>query len=542
MSTVETSHSVEPRVRTALLSVSDKTHLLELGRRLAAADVSLLASGGTARVLSEAGLSVTPVEAHTQSPEVLDGRVKTLHPKIHAGILADRRRPEHLEALQQQAWPPIDLVVCNLYPFAEAEDAAASDAECIELIDIGGPTLLRAAAKNADGGVTVVVDPSDYASVGNWVQSAGKVSLVQRQQLAAKAFRHVAAYDAAIAAWWTQRVRALEDHAAADAALPDADASVNAQLPSQLEGFIPTMPLRYGENPHQPAALYTAASEPAGAAASTALTGKALSYNNYLDLDAAYRAAWPLSEHACAIVKHTNPCGVAHAKTQPEAFRKALAGDPVAAFGGILGFNCPLEPETAEAILDAQLFVECIAAPDFAAAAQQRLATRKSLRLVRMPAGSPEPSFSAHRIGGGFLVQGTDWEPLDTRAWQCVTETPLADDWLEELSFAMHVVRTLKSNAIAVTKGRALQGAGAGQMSRIDATRQALEKAGAAARSGVLASDGFFPFDDSVRLAAEAGIVAIVQPGGSKRDNEVIGACDELGLAMVFTGRRHFRH
>ena len=504
-------------VRRTLISVHDKTGVVEFGRRLAKADVTIIASGGTAATLEEAGIPVIRVEAETGSPEILGGRVKTLHPAVHAGILADRRQPDHLRQLAEHGHVPIDLVVCSLYPFEQVVAAGAGRDEAIENIDIGGPTLVRAAAKNADGGVSVVVDPADYERVLGHIEATGAIPASVRRDLAARAFALVADYDAAIAAWFAGGDR------------PD------------LGRFVWSQPLRYGENPHQSAILHVAPGG-RGVAAGTLLQGKDLSYNNLLDLDAAYRSAYGGGSHRCAVVKHTNPCGLAEADDQTVAFTKGLSGDPMAAFGSVLGFNHILETATAEAILRSELFVECIAAPGFTEGALRVLAARRNLRLVAVPPGDPNPARSLHVVGGGLLVQDPDPGPTDPGEWEVVTKRGVDDTTLGELAFAMGVVAFLKSNAVCVTSDRTLRGAGAGLMSRVDACRLALEKAGEKVAGAVLASDGFFPFDDSVRLAAEAGIVAVVQPGGSRRDREVIEACNELGLAMVFAGRRHFRH
>ena len=495
-----------PPVRRALISVSDKTGLADFARRLAKHGVELIASGGTAAALGEAGVRAVPVEEVTGAPEILDGRVKTLHPAVHGGILADRRDPAHLAELERAGHLPIDLVVCNLYPFEAAVAAGAGRDDTIEEIDIGGPTLVRAAAKNADGGVTVVVDPADYDEVAALIETGGSVPIDVRRRLAAAAWDRIAAYDREIASWAAGRTRTG---------------------------------LRYGENPHQEGWLETDGSG-RGVAAGTLLHGKELSYNNLLDLDAAYRAAQGAGQR-CAVVKHTNPCGLAEADDQAEAFRRALTGDPEAAFGGILGFNQPLEPATADAILASGLFVECIAAPAFAPVAAERLSTRKNLRLLAVPPGDPSPARIQHAVGGGVLTQGNDPGP-DPAGWKTVTRTPVPDGFIDEMAFAMSIVVILKSNAVCITSDRTLRGAGSGLTSRIDACRLALTKAGDGAAGAVLASDGFFPFDDGVRLAAGAGVVAVIQPGGSRRDGEVIAACDELGVAMVFTGRRHFRH
>lgn len=495
-----------PTVTRALVSVSDKAGLADFARRLAKQGVTLIASGGTAAALEEAGVPVTAVGEVTGAREILGGRVKTLHPAVHSGILADRRNPDHMAELEKEGHSPIDLVVCNLYPFEQALASDAGREEVVEQIDIGGPTLVRAAAKNADGGVTVVVDLADYDEVAALVETSGSVPVDVRRRLAAKAWDRIAGYDTTIAGWANGRSR---------------------------------RPLRYGENPHQEGWLEVDGSG-RGVAAGTLLHGKELSYNNLLDLDAAYRAARGTG-YRCSIIKHTNPCGLAEADDQAEAFRRALTGDPEAAFGGILGFNRLVEEPTATAILESGLFVECIAAPGFDPGARDLLGSKKNLRLLAVPPGDPAPARVVHAVGGGTLVQGVDPGP-DEDEWQTVTRSPVPETLQGELRFAMSVAAVLKSNAVCVTGSRTLRGAGAGLTSRIDACRLALAKAGDLARGAVLASDGFFPFDDCVRLAAEAGVVAVVQPGGSRRDRDVIDACDDLGLAMVFTGRRHFRH
>ncbi|MBI5508718.1 MAG: bifunctional phosphoribosylaminoimidazolecarboxamide formyltransferase/IMP cyclohydrolase [Deltaproteobacteria bacterium] len=511
------------KVRRALLSVHDKRGLLDLGRALAAQGAELLASGGTATHLRDGGLAVTAIEAFTGSPEVLDGRVKTLHPKVAAGILADRRNGAHLQQLKDQGWVEIDLVVCNLYPFAATVARRASPEEIIENIDIGGPTLVRAAAKNAAGGVAVVVDPDDYGAVEAALANGDGLDAALRRQLAAKAFGVIAAYDASIAEWFVDR---------------DQDGA----FAPRLGGFVRETALRYGENPHQQACLYRLEGEARGVAHGEQLAGKELSYNNYLDMDAALRAVIRLPGQACAIVKHTNPCGLAEAESQAEAFRRALSGDPLAAFGSILGFNRGLEIDAVQAIKDSKLFVECIVAPDFAPEVLAALAKRENLRLFRVPGADAAPGYHAHRIGGGLLVQSVDKGPKAPAAWRVVTRRGLEPGWLEDLWFAMHCAAVLKSNAIAITTGKMLVGAGAGQMSRVDAVEQAVKKAGARAQGAFLGSDAFFPFPDGIEAAAKAGVVAVAQPGGSKKDAEVIAACDRYGLAMVFCGERHFRH
>lgn len=521
-------------IRRALLSVYDKRGIVELATALVQHDCELLASGGTAQALQAAGLPVTPVDTYTGAPEILEGRVKTLHPKIAAGLLADRRHEAHMGQLASQGYAPIDLVVCNLYPFAQTVAAGQSQAAIIEMIDIGGPTLIRAAAKNHQGGVTVLVDPADYESV-RIALSEGGLPASLRERLACRAFHKTAHYDAEIAAWFA-RVTAGSD----------AQGGPPVSSDDPLSAFVSHSTLRYGENPHQQARLLRERGTSSGVAYATQLVGKELSYNNYLDLDAAYRAVEPLALPACAVIKHNGPCGLAQSAAavdaQADALVRALAADPVAAFGGVLGFNRALSGATAQKILDAKLFVECIIAPDFSDEARALLREKSSLRLLRAAAGSAQPSWQLHRIGGGLLWQQTDPGMTDGSDWRTVTQTPLQPGWLDQLRFAMHVVGTLRSNAIAITREGALIGSGAGQPSRIDAARIALSKAGEKARGAFLASDAFFPFADCVEAAAAVGVAAIAQPGGSLRDAESIAACDRYGIAMVFTGRRHFRH
>ena len=534
-------------VKRCLISVYDKARLQEFGAALQSLGIEILASGGTAAALQAAGVAVVSVDAFTGAPEVLGGRVKTLHPRIHAGILADRREPAHMHQLVAHKFLPIDLVVCNLYPFAAALQAGAPRAELIEKIDIGGPTLLRAAAKNVDGGVTVVSAADDYHAVALCLaQNNRVVSLPLRQRLAAAAFAQVAQYDAAIAGWFS-----AQGSMATEAQTLEAE----DLLPPKLS-FVHQADLRYGENPHQRAALYTAAPTATptagpcwvpGVAQGTQLCGKPLSYTNYLDMDAAFNCAAALSGPACAIVKHTNPCGLARADTQKDAFMQALAGDPQSAFGGVLGFNAPLKADTAAAIMAAKLFVECVVAPSFSPQSREILQGKAQLRLFAVPEAPKDvpPRLHAHSIGGGLLVQQADnvaQLQQQSVSWRQVTQTPLQPGWLEELQFAMAAVALLKSNAIAVVQNGALVGVGTGQTSRVDAAEQALKKAQGRAKGAFLASDAFFPFADCVRLAAAAGIVAIAQPGGSKRDADSIAACDAAGIAMVFTGTRHFRH
>ncbi|NPA91184.1 MAG: bifunctional phosphoribosylaminoimidazolecarboxamide formyltransferase/IMP cyclohydrolase [Chloroflexi bacterium] len=500
----------------ALLSVSNKEGLVPFARLLHELGYTLVASGGTARTLRDAGLPVIPVADLTGFPQILDGRVKTLHPHIHGGILA-RRTPEHLRELSHYGIEPIDVVVVNLYPFEETvrQDGVTLE-EAVEYIDIGGVALLRAAAKNF-AHVTVICDPSDYAWVGEKLRE-GTLSLDDRRTLAVKAFRHTALYDAAISTYLSEPLEpSLED-----------------RVPLFLAR---AFPLRYGENPHQEAGLYL----PLGASLPfQQLHGKAMSYNNWLDLDAAWRAAQDFSDPTVAIIKHNTPCGLASAPSLAEAFQQALASDPVSAFGSVIAVNRPLDLPTAEAMRD--LFIEVIAAPAFEEEALALL-KRKSKHLRLLLAQSPDVTRLQWRSTvAGWLAQTPDRLPEDPSAWRVVTERPPSDEEWNGLVFAWQAVKHVKSNAILLAQGRATVGIGAGQMSRVDAVRMAVWKAGQRAQGAVLASDAFFPFPDGVEVAASAGVTAIVQPGGSKRDADVIAAADRLGMAMVFTGVRHFRH
>ncbi|MGK7296792.1 MAG: bifunctional phosphoribosylaminoimidazolecarboxamide formyltransferase/IMP cyclohydrolase [Candidatus Wenzhouxiangella sp. M2_3B_020] len=510
------------RIRRALISVSDKRGLDELGRALAGAGIELLSTGGTARALAQAGIPVTDVSDHTGFPEIMGGRVKTLHPKIHGGILA--RTGVDDEASREHGLPPIDLVVVNLYPFARtvARPDCTLD-EAVENIDIGGPAMLRAAAKNHDR-VTVVCNPDDYAAIARGLPDAPDAG--QRRRLATRAFAHTAAYDGQISQWLSAR---------------DGDEA----LPSVVNVCLDRVgTLRYGENPHQPAGLYAERDRPVtGLAGSQPLQGKPLSYNNLLDADAAWAGVRLLGEPpSCVIVKHTNPCGAASAGSLLDAHRGALACDPTSAFGGILAFNRPVDAATAEAV--AGRFAEVVVAPGFEPDAMEILAEKKNLRLLA-PADAGLPGFSLRRIDGGWLAQGPDALVTGRDAFEVVTErSPDEHEW-PDLEFAWACVAMVKSNAIVIARDRATLGIGAGQMSRVDASRIAVMKAadqGLELAGASLASDAFFPFADGVEAAAAAGVRAVIQPGGSKRDDEVVDAANRHGIAMVFTGRRHFRH
>lgn len=506
-------------IRRALLSVHDKTGLVELAQTLAGAGVTLIASGGTARALRAAGLDVVEVSDMTGAPEILGGRVKTLHPAVHGGILA-RRTEEHLQELSQHHIEPIDLVVCNLYPFAATVAApGVTEADAVEQIDIGGVTLLRAAAKNFES-VVVLVDPADHAAVLSTLHDGGP-DLSTRRALALKAFRHTAAYDAAIAAYLGAAVEGPET-------LPQ-----EIQLSARL-----VQPLRYGENPHQRAALYQIDGQ---RWPFEQLQGKELSYNNIVDLVAAWEVPQSFTEPCCAIIKHTNPCGLAVADTLAEAFRRALSCDPVSAFGSIIAVNGTVDIDFAVALAESKLFVEVLVAPDFTEEALVRLERRKQCRVMR--AHTPRlPSLSLRGVHGGLLVQSPDQLPVDPSSWKVATlRAPTAAE-LHQLYFAWRAVKHVKSNAIVFARDHLCVGVGAGQMNRVDSVRIAASRAGDRAVGAVVASDAFFPFPDGVEAAAAAGVTAVVQPGGSMRDEEVVAAADRLGLAMVFTGARHFLH
>ncbi|WP_456476025.1 bifunctional phosphoribosylaminoimidazolecarboxamide formyltransferase/IMP cyclohydrolase [Oceanithermus sp.] len=502
----------------ALLSVSDKRGLVEFARGLAELGFELVSTGGTARALEEAGLVVTPVERVTGFPEVLGGRVKTLHPRVHAGVLARADQLGELEALGVE---PFDLVAVNLYPFESAVAGGADERAALEQIDIGGPTLLRAAAKNHPR-VWAVARPEDYPEVLRALaEESPEAQRRLRERLAARAFAHTAAYDAAIAAWFAERL---------EGRFPERHLLVLERRAS----------LRYGENPHQEAALYAVRGETGPLLEARQLQGKPMSFNNYGDAEAAWNLVSAYDEPAAVAVKHQNPCGVAVAPTLAEAFQKAHDADPVSIFGGIVALNRPVDVATAEKL--APLFLEVLLAPGYAPEALELLARKKNLRVLEVPTFAAGDYLDLRRIRGGVLVQDADVAPLDLSRAEVVTRrAPTEAEWAD-LRFAWPVVRALRSNAIAVARDGQTLGAGMGQTSRIEAARHALDQAGEGARGAVLASDAFFPFDDVVRLAAERGVRAIVQPGGSKRDADSIAAADEAGIAMVFTHQRVFRH
>ena len=515
--------------RLALLSVSDKTGAIDLARSLVEEfGFDLISSGGTAKALKHAGLPVTKVSDYTGSPEILGGRVKTLHPKIHGGILARRDRAEDLADLETQQMRPIDLVVVNLYPFEQTiAQPGVALAEAIEQIDIGGPAMLRASAKNF-AHLTVLCNPVQYDGyLQELRQNDGTASLEFRQQAALAAFQHTGSYDRAIAAYLEQQAADLGER------------SIGFSLAGQ-----PIQALRYGENPHQPATWYQTGTTATGWAAATKLQGKELSYNNLVDLEAARRImaefADANSPAAAAILKHTNPCGAALGETLAEAYQKAYQADAVSAFGGIVALNRPIDAATATELT--KIFLECVVAPGCDPDAQEILASKSKLRVLLLPDLAHGPEQTVKEIAGGFLTQTTDDLVADPSLWKVVTDRQPTPAQLEELLFAWKICKHVKSNAIVVTRDRATIGVGAGQMNRIGSAKIALEQAGEKANGAILSSDGFFPFDDSVRTAAAAGIAAIVQPGGSLRDQDSIVAANELGLVMVLTGVRHFLH
>lgn len=505
----------------ALVSLYDKTGFLPFAQRLVQAGWTFLASGGTAEALRSAGIEPLDVAAYTGSPEMLGGRVKTMHPAIHASILA-RPTDADLAELEARGWKPIDMVIVNLYPFEmTAADPSAGADEIIEQIDIGGVALLRAAAKNF-ARVCVVCDMTDYDAVAGEAE-AGGISLETRQRLAAKAFARTADYDAAIARWFSRQ---------------EAQPSGSFVVEGRVE-----RPLRYGENPHQKAFFVMPADsgKDQGPLGGRVLAGKELSYNNILDLDAAWRAVLDFERPAAVIVKHLSPCGAAEADELTQAYRLALECDPVSAFGGIAAFNRPLDAATAGALKD--LFLECIAAPAFEEEARCLLASKKNLRLVEAdPALYARVRQELRSAAGGILVQEPDrGDPADTEL-RVVSERKPTEEELAALRFAWTLVRHVKSNAIVLARGRAAVGIGGGQTNRVDAVRQACERAGMRAKGAVMASDAFFPFPDGVEAAAAAGVTAVIHPGGSIRDDEVLAAANRLGLAVIHTGIRHFRH
>jgi phosphoribosylaminoimidazolecarboxamide formyltransferase / IMP cyclohydrolase len=516
--------------KQALISVSDKTGIVEFARALSRFGIALLSTGGTAGLLRDAGLAVTEIGDYTGFPEMLDGRVKTLHPKVHGGILARRDLEEHAKALAKHGIPEIDIVVVNLYPFVQTVSKADCTLEdAIENIDIGGPTMVRAAAKNWRH-VAIVTDPSDYGPLLSEMESAGgAISAETRFRLARRAFSHTAAYDGAISNYLTS----IDDKGERE------------HFPDQYNmSFAKCQDLRYGENPHQQAAFYRDLAPCAGALANyVQLQGKALSYNNIADSDAAWECVRTFDTAACVIIKHANPCGVAVAGTTLDAYRQAFSTDPTSAFGGIIAFNRELDAQTAEAVC--QQFVEVVIAPSVSDKARSVFAQKQNVRVLEVPLAEGANAFDYKRVGGGLLVQTPDSHNVSAADMRVVTRTRPTPRQLDDLLFAWRVAKYVKSNAIVFCGEGMTLGVGAGQMSRVDSARIAsikAENAGLSLKGSVVASDAFFPFRDGVDVVAGAGAAAIIQPGGSVRDEEVIAAADEHGVAMVFTGVRHFRH
>jgi phosphoribosylaminoimidazolecarboxamide formyltransferase/IMP cyclohydrolase len=522
------------KIRRALISVSDKTGIVDFAHELKRFNVEIISTGGTAKVLREAGIDVREVSDVTGFPEMMDGRVKTLHPKIHGGLLGVRDNPEHQAAMREHGIEPIDLVVVNLYPFEQtiARDGVKLE-ETIEQIDIGGPAMIRSAAKNFLD-VAVVVAPQCYADIlGEISDNDGALSLSTRQRLALGAFMRTSRYDSAVELYLSRRVVPdLPQHT-------DAESEVQA-LPGAIDFFYEKqVNLRYGENPHQQAALYTAADSPPGLAQAELLSGKEMSFNNYVDADAAWLLAYDFDETVCAIIKHTNPCGVALGNTPEEAYRRALACDPVSAFGGIVAFNRTVDKATASAV--AEIFTEVIIAPAYDEAALAVLRTKKNLRVLRGDFPAPD-NLEYRQISGGMLVQTRDTHRLDAADLKVVSKRQPTDEEIHALLFAWTVCKHTKSNAIVYAREGQTIGVGAGQMSRVDSVKLGAMRAQLPVEGSVLASDAFFPFRDGIDEAVKHGITAVIQPGGSVRDAEVIAAADEYGLAMVFAGVRHFKH
>ncbi len=512
--------------RFALLSVSDKTGIEQFGQALVDAGYTILSTGGTAKALTGAGVPVTKVSDHTGSPEIMNGRVKTLHPRIHGGILGDRDK--HADQAAELSIPWIEIVAVNLYPFEQVTSRGAELAEAVETIDIGGPTMVRAAAKNHKH-VAVVVDPSDYERVAA-AAASGQIGSDLRQALAVKAFQHTARYDSVISDWLARNV--------GGEAFP-AEAAI---------GLKKMQPLRYGENPHQNAAFYSDV-QVSGRSLARAIQhqGKQLSFNNLGDLDGALRAVFEHDRPACAIIKHMNAAGAATAETLPDAFVMALKGDPVSAFGGIVVFNRQVDGETVKAVRKSKTFFEVLAAPGFTPDALEKLAPRKNMRVLELPedwAESVPPGRDCRRVQGGWLVQ--DWDMGAAFEWNVASERAPTADEERALRFAWKSARNTKSNAIVLARanadGESLNGVGAGQMSRVDSVKVAISKATAEVPGSVLASDAFFPFPDGIQVALDAGVTAFIQPGGSIRDEVVLKTVNDAGATMVFTGHRHFRH
>ncbi|MGC5077190.1 bifunctional phosphoribosylaminoimidazolecarboxamide formyltransferase/IMP cyclohydrolase [Agrococcus sp. DT81.2] len=543
--------------RRALLSVSDKTGIVELGRALSEAGIELVSTGSTARMLADAGLPVTEVAQVTGFQEALDGRVKTLHPAIHAGLLADLRLEHHEAQLADLGIAPFELVVVNLYPFVETVRSGAADADVVEQIDIGGPAMVRASAKN-HANVAIVTDPRIYPLIAKAAGSG--LNLLQRRALARDAFAHTAAYDTAVARWFAGEP--LEGRAAAPAPAEAATPAAAAPAPAEPEASVPDTSsatgllkavgaatlvsgLRYGENSHQQAGIFAL---PGGAGITQAelLHGKPMSFNNYVDADAALRAAFDFSEPAVAIIKHANPCGIAvgaagAADPIASAHERAHACDPVSAFGGVIAANRTVTRAMAETVKD--IFTEVVVAPDFEAEALELLTAKKNIRLLRLPEGYEREGSELRQVSGGVLVQQPDtFEGFSSHTWRRVSGSHVSDAVLADLEFAWRACRSVKSNAILLASGLASVGVGMGQVNRVDSCKLAVERAGDRAAGSVAASDAFFPFADGLQILLDAGVTAVVQPGGSVRDEEVIAAANAAGITMYFTGERHFAH
>jgi phosphoribosylaminoimidazolecarboxamide formyltransferase/IMP cyclohydrolase len=542
------------RIRRALLSVSDKTGIVDFARELKYFGVEIISTGGTAKTLRDAGLAVRDVSDVTRFPEMMDGRIKTLHPRVHGGLLAVRENPEHLAAMNEHDIEPIDMVVVNLYPFEETiKREGVTVAEAIEQIDIGGPAMIRSAAKN-HAGVVVIVSADEYSNVIDELkQNAGSISSTTRSRLALQAFRRTAMYDAIVSAFLQRSIGDDDslpggrgDHPPGTSGFagglgPEPPSLESISSPPHLAKWVlrKTSDLRYGENPHQVAALYDTGVRH-GIGCAELLSGKEMSYNNYVDADAAWQLVNDFDDLACAIIKHTNPAGAALAGSNEAAYRKALACDPISAFGGIIAFNRPLDEVAARAA--SEIFTEVIVAPEYEPAALEVLKMKKNLRVLRAMKPDLVRGLEYKQISGGMLVQTRDTHRLKREDLKIVTKRPPSDKEIDDLLFAWIVCKHTKSNAIVYARDRQTVGVGAGQMSRVDSVKIGAMRAQMPTAGSVLASDAFFPFRDGLDEAAKNGITAVIQPGGSVRDAEVIAAADEHGLAMVFAGIRHFKH
>ena len=545
-------------IRRALISVSDKTGIVDFARELTRFDIEIISTGGTAKTLREAGLNVRDISDITGFPEMMDGRVKTLHPRVHAGLLAIRDNAEHVAAMQEHGIEPIDLVVVNLYPFAETiRRPGVTHEEAIEQIDIGGPAMIRSAAKNARD-VAVVVLPSSYENIIYEMKSqGGALSLATRKRLAQEAFQQTAIYDMLVSSYLASKGQAFPPTDTGGISAVAGGSSTRSSIPGNIgeefsvEEFVGQLPdqkswtigkisnLRYGENPHQMAALYQMAMR-GGVANAEVLSGKDMSFNNYVDADAAWALVNDFDETACAIIKHTNPAGVGLGDTPGEAYTKALATDPISAFGGIVAFNQTVDENAAQEVV--KIFTEVVIAPDYAAPALEILKTKKNLRVLRLAQDKAKKKLEFRHISGGMLVQTADDHRLNLQTLRVVTQRAPSDEEIRALLFAWIVCKHTKSNAIVYARADQTVGVGAGQMSRVDSVKIGAMRAQLPVAGSVLASDAFFPFRDGIDEAARHRITAVIQPGGSVRDEEVIAAANEHGLAMVFTGVRHFKH